>query len=87
MQDSLHDSFVAELAARADRIRLGNGLDPETECGPLISAAHRAKVERYIALGLSEGAELLAGGQRPADPALARGSSCGRRCSPSAIAR
>ena len=65
VQDSLHDSFVAELAARADRIRLGNGLDPETECGPLISAAHRAKVERYIALGLSEGAELLAGGQRP----------------------
>ncbi len=73
VQDSLHDSFVAELAARADRIRLGNGLDPETECGPLISAAHRAKVERYIALGLSEGAELLAGGQRPADPALAKG--------------
>jgi betaine-aldehyde dehydrogenase len=73
VQDSLHDSFVAELAARADRIRLGSGLDPQTECGPLISAAQRAKVERYIALGLSEGAELLAGGQRPADPALAQG--------------
>ena len=61
VQDSLHDSFVAELAARADRIRLGSGMDPHTECGPLISEAHRAKVERYIALGLSEGAELLAG--------------------------
>jgi betaine-aldehyde dehydrogenase len=73
VQDSLHDSFVAELAARADRIRLGNGLDPDTECGPLISAAHRAKVERYIALWLSEGAELLAGGQRPASPDLAKG--------------
>jgi betaine-aldehyde dehydrogenase len=73
VQDSLHDSFVAELAARADRIRLGSGLDPDTECGPLISAAQRAKVERYIALGLSEGAELLAGGKRPVDPALAQG--------------
>ncbi len=65
VQDSLHDSFVAELAARADRIRLGSGLDPDTECGPLISEAHRAKVERYIALGLAEGASLRAGGQRP----------------------
>ena len=73
VQDSLHDSFVAELAARADRIRLGNGMDPDTECGPLISEAHRAKVERYIALGLAEGAELLAGGKRPSAPELERG--------------
>src|ERR1700689_3557917 len=73
VQDRLHDSFVAELAARADRIRLGNGLDPDTECGPLISAAHRAKVERYIALGLAEGASLRAGGERPSSPALAQG--------------
>ena len=73
VQDSLHDSFVAELAARADRIRLGNGMDPDTECGPLISEAHRAKVERYIALGLAEGAGLLAGGKRPDSPDLAKG--------------
>jgi betaine-aldehyde dehydrogenase len=73
VQDSIHDSFVAELAARADRIRLGSGLDPDTECGPLISEAHRAKVERYISLGLAEGAELLAGGQRPSLPELAKG--------------
>jgi len=33
VQDSLHDSFVAELAARADRIRLGNGMDPDTSAG------------------------------------------------------
>src|SRR5580693_5557757 len=73
VQDRLHDSFVAELAARADRIRLGNGMDPDTECGPLISAAQRAKVERYIALGLAEGASLRAGGERPASPSLAQG--------------
>jgi betaine-aldehyde dehydrogenase len=73
VQDSLHDAFVAELAARADRIRLGSGLDPRTECGPLISAEHRAKVERYISLAQAEGAELVAGGSRPAEPELARG--------------
>jgi betaine-aldehyde dehydrogenase len=42
VQDSLHDSFVAELAARADRIRLGNGLDPDTECGPAGAVASPA---------------------------------------------
>jgi betaine-aldehyde dehydrogenase len=73
VQDSLHDSLVAELADRADRIRLGSGLDPQTECGPLISAAHRDKAERYIALAVSEGASLRAGGRRPSEPALERG--------------
>jgi betaine-aldehyde dehydrogenase len=73
VQDAIHDRVVAELAARADRIRLGSGLDPDTECGPLISAAHRDKVERYIALAVSEGASLAAGGRRPGEPALARG--------------
>ena len=42
VQDSLYDSLVAELAVRADRIRLGSGLDPASECGPLVSAARRA---------------------------------------------
>ncbi len=37
VQDGLYETFAAELAARADRIRLGSGLDPQTECGPLIS--------------------------------------------------
>jgi betaine-aldehyde dehydrogenase len=73
VQDSLYDALVTELAARADRIRLGSGLDQDTECGPLVSAAHREKVERYIAMSIKEGATLLAGGERPADPALANG--------------
>jgi betaine-aldehyde dehydrogenase len=73
VQDSLHDQFVASLAERADRIRLGSGLDPETECGPLVCSAHREKVERYIAVSVSEGAVLAAGGGRPSEPSLAGG--------------
>jgi betaine-aldehyde dehydrogenase len=69
----IHDRFVAELAARADRIRLGNGLDPATECGPLVSAEHRVKVEAHIERALAEGARLLAGGMRPPEPSLAKG--------------
>lgn len=73
VQEGIHDRFVDEFAARAERIRLGNGLDPETECGPLVSAEHREKVERYIAGALDAGATLRAGGKRPDDPALSDG--------------
>ena len=73
VQDGIHDRFVAELAARADRIRLGSGLDPQAETGPLVSAGHRAKVEGYIAKAVDEGAVLRAGGVRPDEPELAQG--------------
>jgi betaine-aldehyde dehydrogenase len=69
----IYDDFVAELGRRADRIRLGSGLDVATETGPLISAEHRAKVERYVAYGHEDGARLVAGGRRPDEPDLARG--------------
>ncbi|MGH3729765.1 MAG: aldehyde dehydrogenase family protein [Micromonosporaceae bacterium] len=73
VEESLHDRFVAEVVRRTERIRLGNGLDPDSQSGPLVSAEHRAKVERYVALASSEGAKLLTGGARPAAPELAGG--------------
>ena len=71
--DEVHDRFVAELADRAGRIRVGDGLDPDSETGPLVSAEHRAKVERYIEIGKDEGATLVTGGHRPDSPELAKG--------------
>ena len=73
VEDSLHDRFVEAYADRARAIRLGNGLEDGTESGPLSSAAHREKVESYIAVGREEGARLVTGGTRPDDPALSRG--------------
>jgi betaine-aldehyde dehydrogenase len=73
VQDSAYDGFVTELARRADAVRLGNGLDADTESGPLVSAAQLSKVERYGRLGVEQGARLLAGGGRPDEPALADG--------------
>lgn len=74
VEESIADDFVAALAARAERIRIGDGRDPASETGPLVSEEHRAKVEAYVALGISEGAVLVTGGARPSDPALAKGS-------------
>ncbi|QGG42309.1 aldehyde dehydrogenase family protein [Aeromicrobium yanjiei] len=68
VQDSIHDEFVAELVRRAERIRIGGPFDDDAETGPLISAAHRDKIEAYVAAGLAEGAELLTGGARPEGP-------------------
>lgn len=73
VEESIADDLVAAVVARAEKIRFGNGLDPASQTGPLVSTAHRDKVEAYVALGISEGAVLMTGGQRPTDPALAAG--------------
>jgi betaine-aldehyde dehydrogenase len=73
VEDELHDALVEEVGKRAERIRLGNGFDPEAEVGPLVSEQHRAKIEAYVASALEEGARLVAGGRRPDEPELQRG--------------
>ena len=61
-----HRSVVADVLAgltdRARSIRLGPGLDANSEMGPLISAEHRQKVMSYIELGRREGVDIVAGG-------------------------
>lgn len=74
VEESIADDFVAALVERAEKIRMGDGMDPASETGPLVSEQHRAKVEGHVAAAISEGAKLLTGGARPADPALAAGS-------------
>ena len=73
VQDEIHDAFVEAIGARAERIRLGPGNDPATEAGALISAEHRAKVEASVARAIEDGARLVAGGRRPAEPELQSG--------------
>ncbi|GAB7388162.1 betaine-aldehyde dehydrogenase [Bacillaceae bacterium] len=69
----IHDRFVEAVVERAKKIRLGNGFDERTEMGPVISAEHLASIERYIQMGIEEGATLVLGGKRPADPELQKG--------------
>jgi betaine-aldehyde dehydrogenase len=73
VQDEIFDRFVEEIGRRADAIRLGHGDDERTETGALISAAHRAKVEAFVAEAIADGARLVAGGRRPDDPELQAG--------------
>lgn len=58
----IYDEVANALVGLASRIRLGDPFDPETEQGPQANRAHYERVLRYISLGKSEGATLLAGG-------------------------
>ena len=69
----VYDELMARLAAAAPTLKVGPPTDPATVVGPLISAAQRERVERYVELGREEGAEVLAGGSRPEGPGLDKG--------------
>jgi acyl-CoA reductase-like NAD-dependent aldehyde dehydrogenase len=56
------DEVVSALAERAGKARVGPGLDPQTQLGPVVSAEQQARVLSYIESGRAEGAELVAGG-------------------------
>lgn len=58
--------FVEKMAAGLSSLRLGSGLDPDTDLGPLVSERHRDHVERLVRIGQEQGAELITGGT-PAD--------------------
>jgi 5-carboxymethyl-2-hydroxymuconic-semialdehyde dehydrogenase len=68
----LYRRVVEAVAQRARAIRVGDPFDPRTELGPLIHPEHHARVMEYIASAREQGAEILAGGQRP--PGLVEGN-------------
>jgi aldehyde dehydrogenase (NAD+)/betaine-aldehyde dehydrogenase len=63
----LYDDFVARFSEAAAGLRLGDPLDPETQVGSLISTEHRDRVNGYVEAGREEGAEVVTGGELPAD--------------------
>jgi len=64
VQSDIADDFVAELVRRAKGIVVGDGFDPDTEMGPLVSRLQRERVENYLQVGRDEGATLACGGRR-----------------------
>ncbi|MHC5263466.1 aldehyde dehydrogenase family protein [Streptomyces sp. UC4497] len=63
---SVYDEFVARLTAYIGYMKVGDPREKGTVVGPVISAAHRERVESYVELGRKEGATVVAGGERPA---------------------
>jgi len=61
----IHDRFVRRLAEAAEGLIVGDGRAPKTQVGPLIHERSRQKVERYVAIGVEQGAEVVVGGRKP----------------------
>ncbi len=72
VEESVLEPLLARLEAGARRLRLGDGLDPATDVGPLVNAAAVEKVERYVEIGRGEG-ELVCGGRRATGSGLEHG--------------
>jgi malonate-semialdehyde dehydrogenase (acetylating)/methylmalonate-semialdehyde dehydrogenase len=62
------DDLVARIAQRARSLKIGDGMDRTSEMGPLVTAAHHAKVKGYVDLGVQEGAQLVVDGRALATP-------------------
>ncbi|WP_368680284.1 aldehyde dehydrogenase family protein (plasmid) [Rhodococcus opacus] len=71
---SIHDEFVERLAAYASALKVGPGVDPDTEIGPLVSKRQLDKVVGFLDAGVEEGATVRAGGARIERGELAAGN-------------
>ena len=60
----VHDKFVRMMVERASKLKVGNGLDPATQMGPLINQSQVETVLGYVEIGKKEGAKLETGGER-----------------------
>ena len=69
VERSIYDRFLGAFVSRVKAMKVGPPSDPSTELGALVSEAHRAKVEGYLALAREEGGTILCGGTRPSLPA------------------
>ena len=64
VHEDVADQVIAGIAAFAESLAVGPGLDPSTKLGPLISEQQRERVLDYIASGIADGAELVTGGTK-----------------------
>jgi aldehyde dehydrogenase (NAD+) len=73
VHEEAYEPFVGRLAERAQKMRVGDPLDPETEMGAQVSARQLEAILGYIDSGKKQGARLLAGGERDTQGAKAKG--------------
>ncbi len=73
VHEAVAGEFTQKLLAGVAGLRVGNGLDPETQVGPLVDQGQLDTVLEYIETGRQEGARLLAGGNRLSEPPCDRG--------------
>ena len=62
VHQKIYEEFLDRLVEQAQALRIGNGLDPPMQMGPLINRHQLQKVQEYVQIGIQEGARLVCGG-------------------------
>jgi acyl-CoA reductase-like NAD-dependent aldehyde dehydrogenase len=65
VEEGIKDALLGKVVEGANRMKLGDGLKPETAMGPLVADSQRKRVAGYVEIGVAEGAKLAAGGTIP----------------------
>lgn len=72
IERAIYDDALSAITERARAVRLGNGMDPETTMGPLVSKQQQERVLNYVNIGKQE-AKVAVSGDLPSDPSLSNG--------------
>jgi succinate-semialdehyde dehydrogenase/glutarate-semialdehyde dehydrogenase len=73
VEDSVADSLIEKVAARARRLKLGSGTDADAQMGPLHTEKQRAEIEAQLEDAVALGGRVVAGGRRPAGAGFSHG--------------
>jgi aldehyde dehydrogenase (NAD+) len=65
LHKKIKEKFMRSLIERAKKLRIGNGLDKDTDVGPLVNQTAQEKSMRYVEIGKNDGAKLCCGGNKP----------------------
>jgi succinate-semialdehyde dehydrogenase/glutarate-semialdehyde dehydrogenase len=68
VHESVKDKFIAIFSKKMAALKVGNGVEPDVDVGPLVNAETRDKVEHFVSDAISKGAKLEVGGVRPNVP-------------------
>jgi len=86
VQETIYDEVIEGVVEQARQIKLGPGLDPSTDMGPLVSEQQHRRVSEYLNVGEQEGTKRLSAGTRPSDsrgyfvePTILAGARAGMR--------
>ena len=74
VHEKIHDELLQLVVQRARALRIGDGLDPATQMGPVVSQKQLERVHQYVGIGTGEGATLAVGGERATGSTLGNGS-------------
>ena len=73
VEEGVKDELLKRVVEGANRMKVGDGLSPETAMGPLVAESQRERVAKYVQIGVGEGATVAAGGNSPEDEGLKGG--------------